>query len=73
VRFDAAYGLARHGAAAEPATDALVAALADDNRYVRNHSAEALGRIGTAPAASALLDFLATSRWCPITTPDSTF
>lgn len=73
VRFDAAYGLARHGAAAAPATDALVAALQDDNRYVRNHSAAALKSIGTPQATAALFDFLELSRWCPITTKDSTF
>ena len=71
VRFDAAYGLAHHREAAAPATDALVAALDDDNRYVRNHSIEALKSIGT-PAA-ALFDFLDVSRWCPITSKESTF
>ena len=73
VRFDAAYGLAYHRAAAAPATDALVAALDDDNRYVRNHSIEALKSIGTPPATAALFDFLAVSRWCPITSKESTF
>ena len=70
VCFDAAYGLAHHREAAAPATDALVAALDDDNRYVRNHSIEALKSIGT-PAA--LFDFLDVSRWCPITSKESTF
>jgi HEAT repeat protein len=73
TRFNAAYGLARHGAAAAPATDALVRALDDENRYVRNHSAEALEQIGTPEALRALTDFLNVSRWCPITTKDSTF
>lgn len=73
VRFDAAYGLARHGGAAAPATEALIAALQDDNRYVRNHSAAALRSIGTPQATAALVDFLELSRWCPITTKDSTF
>ncbi len=73
VRFDAAYALARHGRAARPATDALVAALGDDNRYVRNHTIEALKRIGTPQATAALLDFLEVSRWCPITTKETTF
>lgn len=73
VRFDAAYALARHGRAARPATDALVAALDDDNRYVRNHTVEALKRIGTPQATGALFDFLEVSRWCPITTKETTF
>lgn len=73
VRFDAAYGLAHHGEAAAPATQALVGALEDDNRYVRNHSVEALKRIGTPEATAALFDFLAVSRWCPITSKESTF
>ena len=73
VRFDAAYALARRGPEAAPATEALVAALDDGNRYVRNHSVEALQRIGTAQARQALFDFLTVSRWCPITSPESTF
>lgn len=73
VRFDAAYGLAHHREAAAPATDALVAALDDDNRYVRNHSIEALKSIGTPAAPAALFDFLDVSRWCPITSKESTF
>jgi hypothetical protein len=73
VRFDAAYGLARQGRAARSATPALAAALHDDNRYVRNHAAEALKRVGTPEAAMALTEFLEVSRWCPITTKESTF
>ena len=73
IRFDAAYALARRGPEAAPATGALVAALDDGNRYVRNHSVEALQRIGTPQARQALYDFLTVSRWCPITSPESTF
>ena len=73
VRFDAAYGLARRGPEAAPATEALVAALDDGNRYVRNHGIEALQRIGTPEAREALYDFLTVSRWCPITNRESTF
>ena len=39
VRFDAAYGLAHHREAAAPATDALIAALDDDNRYAAGDGA----------------------------------
>ncbi len=73
TRFNAAYALARFGTRADEAVPALAKALADSNRYVRNHSAEALRHIGTPRAQQALLDFLLVSRWCPITTKESTF
>lgn len=73
ARFNAAYSLARFGDRAESAVPALAAALEDSNRYVRNHSAEALRHIGTPQAQQALMDFLMVSRWCPITTKESTF
>ena len=73
TRFNAAYALARFGAGADAAVPALATALKDSNRYVRNHSAEALRHIGTPSAQQALLDFLLVSRWCPITTKESTF
>ena len=73
TRFNAAYALARFGARADEAVPALARALKDSNRYVRNHSAEALRHIGTPAAQQALMDFLLVSRWCPITTKESTF
>ncbi|PYI53332.1 HEAT repeat domain-containing protein [Paenibacillus flagellatus] len=73
VRFMAGLALAKWGARAEAAVPALVEALDDDNRYVRAHAAEALYYIGTPNAKEALLDFLRGSRWCPTTTPASTF
>lgn len=73
TRFNAAYALARFGTQAEAAVPALALALEDSNRYVRNHSAEALRHIGTPRAQQALMDFLLVSRWCPITTKESTF
>jgi hypothetical protein len=73
TRFNAAYALARFGPRAEAAVPALARALEDDNRYVRNHSAEALRHIGTPAAQEALMDFLLVSRWCPLTTKESTF
>lgn len=73
TRFNAAYALAHFGARADAAVPALARALQDNNRYVRNHSAEALRHIGTPGAQQALMDFLLVSRWCPITTKESTF
>ena len=58
-------------------TDRAVAPLArtlhDPARYVRGAAVEALRFIGTARAAERLLDYLAVSRWCPITTKDSPY
>lgn len=73
VRFTAGLALAKWGACAEEAVPGLVAALDDDNRYVRAHAAEALYYVGTAKAKDALLGFLRMTRWCPTTTPASTF
>lgn len=73
TRFNAAYALAHFGAQAEAAVPALARALEDPNRYVRNHSAEALRHINTPRSQQALMDFLLVSRWCPITTKESTF
>ncbi len=73
VRFNAALALARHGPAAEPATDALLAALDDGNRYVPGYAIEALERIGTPRATQALLTHLKGARWCPLTSNNSLF
>ena len=71
--YQAAYSLARLGPAAATAVPALEQGLESENRYVRNHSVEALRQIGTPQAQSALLDFLTASRWCPLTSKESTF
>ncbi|NHN33601.1 HEAT repeat domain-containing protein [Paenibacillus agricola] len=73
VRFIAGLSLCRMGAIAEAAVPALEEALDDDNRYVRGHAAEALHYIGTDSAKNVLIEFLLNSRWCPTTTPQSTF
>ncbi|WP_236628750.1 HEAT repeat domain-containing protein [Paenibacillus mucilaginosus] len=73
VRFTAGLSLARLGAPAEAAVPQLAAALEDENRYVRGHAAEALHYIGTEQAKDTLIRFLMNSRWCPSTTPQSTF
>lgn len=43
------------------------------NRYVRGDAVYALYRIGTPEAKSVLLRHLQTTRWCPITSSESTF
>ncbi|NOU94289.1 phytanoyl-CoA dioxygenase [Paenibacillus sp. LMG 31456] len=73
VRFIAGLSLCRMGAAADAAVPALEISLEDDNRYVRGHAAEALHYIGTDSAKKVLIEFLLNSRWCPTTTPQSTF
>ena len=74
TRYEAAYGLARLGARAAAAVPDLAEALRDtDNRYVSGHSATALQRIGTLEAQAALIDYLNATRWCSMTTKESTF
>lgn len=73
VRFTSALSLARLGTAAAAAVPALQHTLHDENRYVRANAVDALNCIGTREAQSALLDHLLTARWCPSTTPESTF
>jgi hypothetical protein len=73
VRFNAAYGLAKFRGDAASAIPALSVALADENRYVRGHATIALEQIGTPEAIHTLLHHLQATRWCPITTPRSSF
>ena len=73
TRRNASLALCRIGAYAQEAVPALKSALANENRYVRANAAHALHRIGAPEAQEALFRFLIASRWCPSTTPDSTF
>ena len=73
VRCNAALAFVRLGHFAGDAVPTLQVALADKNRYVRADAAYTLHRIGTAEAREALFQFLITSRWCPLTTPESTY
>ena len=43
------------------------------DRYVRGDAAQALLRIGTRQAWETVMPFLETSRWCPLTTKESTY
>jgi HEAT repeat protein len=73
VRRNAALAITDVGPDAEGAIPNLLEMLDDENRYNRFYAATALKGIGTQKANSALLDNLFTARWCPITTPESTF
>jgi hypothetical protein len=44
----------------------------DENRYVRGDTVHALYRIGTPEAKEVLLQFLMRTRWCPLTSREST-
>jgi HEAT repeat protein len=73
VRYTSALSAARLGVHAEPIVDHLIQALNDENRYVRAYASEALYYIKSEKSVNALLNFLKTSRWCPITTAASTY
>jgi HEAT repeat protein len=73
VRFTAILSLSRIGAKAGQAVPVLGRALHDDNRYVRANAVDALARIGTPEANQVLVHHLQAARWCPSTTPESTF
>ena len=65
VRRNAALSLARLGPAAGGAVPALERALAEDDHYVRGYAVQALRRIATPRATTALLNHLETARWDP--------
>lgn len=73
TRFNAAYGLAKFRLEAEAAVPALAKALEDENRYVRGHATIALEQIGSPEALRLLLHHYQASRWCPLTTRESSF
>ena len=70
---NAALALLRLGPDAAPAQNAIVTALASENRYVSAKAAQTLERIGTQTAQQALLEYLFTARWCPKTSAASGF
>lgn len=73
VRFMTALSFTRLRDQAADAVPDLVAALDDENRYVRANAVDALTYIGTQASQSALLSHLRSARWCPLTTPQSTY
>ena len=73
MRQAATFALCRLGTHAAAAVEALGQVRDDENRYVRADALYALERIGTPEAKDALIRHLMPARWCPITTPESTF
>ena len=72
VRRDVILALARIGSHAVDAVDTLGGMFSDENRYVRGDAVHALYRIGTPEAKEVLLRFLMRTRWCPLTSREST-
>ena len=73
MRTAATFALCRLGPRAAEAVSALEQVLDDENRYVRADALYALERIGTPQAKDTLIKHLMPARWCPLTTPESTF
>ncbi len=73
VRRNAVFALARIGQHAADAVEGLQNVLFDANRYIRGDAVYALYSIGTPEAKAVLLRHLQTTRWCPITSSESTF
>lgn len=73
TRRNAVFALARIGKHAAEAVEGLQNVLFDSNRYVRGDAVHALYRIGTPGAKAVLLRYLETTRWCPLTSRESTF
>ncbi len=72
VRRNAVFALAQLGPHAKNAVRALQNVLFDTNRYVRGDAVHALHRIGTKEASDALLRYLTMTRWCSLTSREST-
>ena len=73
ARWNAVFALARIGQNAPGAVEGLQSMLFDESRYVRGDAVYALYRIGTPEAKAVLLRHLETTRWCPLTSKESTF
>ena len=73
ARRNAVFALARIGENATEAVEGLQNMLFDENRYVRGDAVHALYRIGTPEAKAVLIRHLETTRWCPLTSRESTF
>jgi HEAT repeat protein len=59
--------------ASAAAVGALKPVLEDEDRYNRHYATMALSRIPGEAAHDTLMDFLLSSRWCPLTTTESRY
>lgn len=73
VRKAAVMAICRIGTGASKAIPTLKEVCDDPNRYVRADALHALRRINTTEAKDELIDQLMPARWCPLTSPESTF
>ncbi|MAG36185.1 MAG: phytanoyl-CoA dioxygenase [Dehalococcoidia bacterium] len=73
VRRNATLALLRIGKHADEAVPALQRVLDDEDRYVRGKAVEVLYRLDTPAARSILVDYLMSTRWCPLTTKQSRY
>jgi hypothetical protein len=65
--------MARLGSQAAEAVPRLAPLLSHENRYVRGNVVMALQYIGTEKAKDMLIEYLTTTRWCPITTREAQY
>ncbi|MDP7280385.1 MAG: HEAT repeat domain-containing protein [Candidatus Poribacteria bacterium] len=72
VRQNASMALCRVAPQSDTPVPALKRALTDENRYVRGNATHVLRRIDTPMAREVLIDYLVQSRWCSLTTKEST-
>ena len=72
VRQNASMALCRVAPQSDTPVPALKTALTDENRYVRGNATHVLRRIDTPMAREVLIDYLVQSRWCSLTTKEST-
>jgi HEAT repeat protein len=72
VRRNAVVALCRIAPQSDLPVSALQTALTDENRYVRGDAVHALRRLNTQTAKDILIDYLTRSRWCPLTSNEST-
>ncbi len=73
VRRNVTLALLRIGRHAEESVPALQRVLEDDDRYVRGKAVEVLYRLDTPKTQAILVDYLMTTRWCPLTTVESRY
>ena len=72
VRQNVSMALCRVAPHSAPPLPALKTALTDEHRSVRGNATHVLRQIATPMAGEVLIDYLVQSRWCSLTTQEST-